>query len=227
MSGHADAVDRLGDDVRVRVLGITRTPQRRQMLLELGLGDADLRRLVRRQVLQHHYGHYLDGRVDEQLARMACAQVRHPGSVVSHFSAALLAGLSTWTDSRRPLAPPLDAVWLTRPSMANRNQQRRDIIVRRAALTPADLSRHGWLPVTSTARTVVDVARALPRREGIVTVDQALRSGVSLADLQAVIERQFQWPGIRRAAFEIPDSDKPRCNDCGNPWVRRERPGSR
>lgn len=186
---------------------MTRTPQRRQVLLELGLRDADVRRLVRREVLQHHHGHYLDGRVEEQLARIACAQVRHPGSVVSHFSAAQLAGLRTWTDSQRPLAPPTDAVWLTRPSVAKRNQRRGDIVVRRATLTPADLSRHGWLPVTSTARTVVDLGRELPLREGIVIVDDALRRGISFADLEAVVDGQFRWPGIRRAQLAIEFGD--------------------
>jgi len=204
---HADAMDRLSEEVRARVLAVTRTPQRRQILLELGLRDPDLRRLVRRDVLQHHHGHYLDGRVDERLARIACAQARHPGSVVSHFSAAQLAGLSTWTDGGRALAPPVDAVWLSRPSVAKRNQRRRDIVVRRATLAPADLSRHGWLPVTSTARTVVDLARALPLREALVTVDHALRSGTSLTDLEAVVERQFQWPGIRRAQVTIEFGD--------------------
>ncbi|TDW86283.1 hypothetical protein [Kribbella sp. VKM Ac-2566] len=164
-----------------------------------GLRDADLRRLLRKQILQHHHGHYIDARLDEGVARTACAQALHPGSVVSHFSAAGLMGLRTWTDSRRRSAPPAAAVWLTRPATTKRNQRRQDIVVRRATLDPADVSRHLWLPVTSAARTVVDLARALPFREAIVTVDDALRSGISIGDLESVLERQFQWPGIRRA----------------------------
>lgn len=65
------------------------------------------------------------------------------------------------------------------------------------------MSRHLWLPVTGTARTVVDLARELPFREAIVTVDHALRSGVSAADLESVMERQVRWPGIRRARTTI------------------------
>ncbi|MFD7157292.1 hypothetical protein ACFV9C_22025 [Kribbella sp. NPDC059898] len=196
-------MDRLADDVRLRVLELVRTPRDRQVLLAAGLRDADLRRLLRRRVLQHHHGHYIDGRLDEGLARIACAQASHPGSVVSHFSAVRLAGLRSWTDSRRPAAPPTSATWLTRPAATRRNQRRADIVVRRAALEPVDVSRQLWLPVTSPARSVVDLARALPFREAIVTVDHALRSGVSLDDLEGAMERQFQWPGIRRARTTI------------------------
>jgi hypothetical protein len=198
-----DGMDRLSGEVRDRLTVLVRRPQPRQALLEAGLQDSDLRRLVRRQVLQHHHGHYVDGGLDEALARIACAQALHPGSAVSHFSAAQLSGLRTWTDSRRPSRLPLDAVWLTRPPEAKRNQCRKDIVVRRAALAPVDLSRQQWLPVTSTPRTVVDLARALPLREAIVTVDHALRSGICAADLEAVLERQFKWPGVRRARTAI------------------------
>src|SRR4051795_9512838 len=116
-------MDRLGMDrlVRARLIEITQKPQRRQTLLEIGLLDADVRRLVRQGVLQHHHGHYIDGGVDDYLARVACAQALHSGSVVSHFSAANLAGLRTWSDVRRPSAPAIGAVWLTRPT-AKRNQ---------------------------------------------------------------------------------------------------------
>lgn len=185
------------------MVALVHRPRSRQVLLDAGLRDADLRRLLRGQALWHHHGHYVDGRLDEYLARIACAQALHPGSVVSHFSAVRLAGLRNWTDGRRRSAPPADAAWLTRPPTTKRNQRRQDIVVRRAALEPADVSRHLWLPVTSTARTVVDLARTLPFREAIVTVDDALRSGISVGDLASVMERQFQWPGVRRARNTI------------------------
>jgi hypothetical protein len=152
-------MDRLGYGVGERLLVIARTPRRRAVLRDIGLGDADLRRLVRRGVLRHHHGHYIDGRLDAHVATIACAQAAYPGSVVSHFSAARLAGLPTWTDRERPAVLPIDATWLTRPPEAKRNQRRPNIVVRRAGLTVADLSHHLWLPVTSGARTVLDLAR--------------------------------------------------------------------
>lgn len=200
-------MDRLGYGVRERLLVIARTPQRRAVLREIGLGDADLRRLVRRGVLQHHHGHYVDGHLDAHVATIACAQAAYPGSVVSHFSAARLMGLPTWTDRDRPAVPPIDAVWLTRPPEAQRNQRRADIVVRRAGLTPADLSHHLWLPVTGVARTVLDLARELPLHESVVTVDAALRSGTTLAALHAVADRQHHWPGIRQALAAIAFGD--------------------
>ncbi|MFI6680275.1 hypothetical protein [Kribbella sp. NPDC050470] len=204
-------MDRLEDVVREQLMAMVRTPQRRRTLLALGLRDADVRRLLRRQALQHHHGHYLDGRVDQVLARIACAQAMHRGSVVSHFSAAQIAGLRTWTDIRRRSAPPADAVWLTRSPAAKRNQRRPDIVVRRAGLTLADLRRHDGLVVTTAARTVVDLARELPLREAIVTVDHALRTGTPVAECEAVLERQQRWTGVRRArttlAFGDPRSE--------------------
>ncbi len=200
-------MDRLEEDTRRRMLEVRRSPQRRQALLRLGLDDADLRRLVRNHHLQHHHGHYVDAGTDEALARIACACAAYPGSVISHFSAAGLAGLRTWTDSKRSSAPPIDAVWLTRPPTAKRNQRREDIVVRRAGLTSADLTRHQGLPVTSVARTIVDLARELPVREAIVTIDHALRTSTSIADLHAVAERQQRWAGIRRARDSIEFGD--------------------
>ncbi|TDD41664.1 hypothetical protein E1263_42430 [Kribbella antibiotica] len=188
-------------------LEIVRRPQPRDVLVRLGLGDADLRRLVRRGRLQHHHGHYIDGSIAADIAVSACAQAAHPGSVVSHFSAARLAGLSTWVDGARRSPPPYDATWLTRPPETPRNQRRRNLVVRRAGLAPEDVSRHGWLPVTSTARTVADLARELPTREAIVTVDDALRSGTTFDELAAVLERQEQWPGVRRARATIAFGD--------------------
>jgi hypothetical protein len=202
-------MDRLGMDrlLRARLVEITQTPQRRQTLLEIGLRDTDVRRLVRQGVLQHHHGHYIDGGVDDYLARVACAHAQHPGSVVSHFSAANLAGLRTWSDDRRPSASATGAVWLTRPPTAKRNQRRADVVVRRAVLTRTDLSRHQWLPVTSTARTVVDLARELPFREATVTIDHALRIGLRPTELEEVVVRQSQWPGIGRARIALAFGD--------------------
>ncbi|WP_406056346.1 hypothetical protein [Kribbella sp. NBC_00889] len=196
-------MERLGDGVRERLLATRLTARRRSMLLGLGLNDADLRRLLRNRHLQHHHGHYLAAAVDEEIARIVCAQAAYPGSVVSHFSAARLAGVRTWIDAGRLSGPSEGAVWLTRPPAAKRNQRRPDIVVRRAGLTPADLSRHRDLPVTSAARTVVDLARELPLREAIVSIDHALAIGTTPAELDAVVERQHRWPGIGRARASI------------------------
>jgi hypothetical protein len=200
-------MDRLERGVREMLRRAAQTPQPRQALRALGLGDADLRRLVRRGHLHHHHGHYIDGRLDKQVASIACAQAAYPGSVVSHFSAARLAGLDSWTDRGRLSAPPIDATWLTRPPTATRNQRRPDIVVRRAGLAPDDVTAFGRLPVTTVPRTVVDLARELPFREALVTVDHALRTGTPPADLLAMTDRLDHWPGIVQARSTIAFGD--------------------
>ncbi|MFF1822999.1 hypothetical protein ACFVWG_37215 [Kribbella sp. NPDC058245] len=188
-------------------LDLVRRPRPRAVLIRLGLSDPALRRLVRQGQLQLHHRHYLDGRVPRDQAIVACAQAAYPGSVVSHFSAAHLAGLNTWVDGARQPALRYDATWLTRPPSARRNQRRRDIVVRRAGLPAADLSPSGLLLATSAARTAVDLARELPLRESIVTLDDALRSGVSRAELLTVLDRQERWPGARGARTAIDFGD--------------------
>jgi len=188
-------------------LDLVRRPRPRAVLIQLGLSDPDLRRLVRRGELQLHHGHYLDGRIPRDQAIVACAQAAYPGSVVSHFSAAHLAGLNTWVDGARQSVQRYHATWLTRPPTAQRNQRRPDIVVRRAGLPVADLSPDRVLPATSAARTTVDLARELPLRESIVTVDDALRSGITRAALLTVLDRQERWPGARQARTAIDFGD--------------------
>lgn len=204
-------MDRLENEVRERLLAISSTPHRRMDLREIGLLDHDLRRLVRNDELQLVRKHYLDGSIDPELARIACTQGAYPRSVISHFTAARLAELRTWTDFKRPQRPPTEAIWLTRLPEAKRNQRRDDVVIRRAGLITQDLAHHGRLLTTCDARTVVDLARELPLREALVTIDHALRVSTTAAALNEVVERQERWPGIRRArqalAFADPRSE--------------------
>lgn len=201
-------VKRLRNDVRIRLAGVRTVPQPRSALRRLGLEDHDLRRLVRNESLRLHHHHYLDHAIDEPIARAACAQAAYPGSVISHFTAAELDDLRVWHDPRRRGAPPISAVWLTRPPVARRNQRRHDIVLRRAGLPRHHvLGAHDY-PRTTTARTVVDLARELPLREAVVTVDHALQRGLDLDELEAVLDRQSGWPGVRRARETIAFADR-------------------
>ena len=184
-------MDRLDAVAREQLLVLARTPRRRQELRDLGLGRPDLRRLVRRGHLRHHHGHYMDGHIDDQVAVIACARAAYPGSIISHFSAARLAGLSLWIDRGRSSAPPIEATWLTRPPTARRNQRRPDIVVRRAGVTAVDVSRHVWLPVTGIARTVVDSPGSCP---------SAKRSSRSTTPCGRVRRPAMSWCCCRPAA---------------------------
>jgi hypothetical protein len=205
-SGDDWAVERLDDDVRERLLGERRRPLRHTELRQLGMEKYDVERLVRNGALQRAHDRYIDGTLDARVACVACAQAAHPRSVISHYTAAELRGLRVWTNpDRRPFA---ETVWLSCEPGRRRNLKRADVVLRRAGLTEADLQLHRGLWLTSDARTTVDIARDLPLREAVATVDHALSGFVSKAELDAVLEHQVRWPGIRaaRAAVDFADS---------------------
>jgi predicted transcriptional regulator of viral defense system len=67
--------------------------------------------------------------------------------------------------------------------------------------------RHG-VPVTSVARTVVDLARTTSLREGVVAADSALHDKkTTKTALYAVVDRCAQWPGIVQARRAVDFSD--------------------
>ena len=180
-------------------------PMRHLELLELGLQKYDVERLLRSGQLHGAHARYVGGHPDARLACIACAQAAHPGSVISDFTAAELTGLRVWTNRERRPSP--DTVWLSCEPGRCRNLKRADVVLRRAGLSEADLRLHRGLWLTSDARTTVDIARELPLREAVATVDHALSGSVSRAELEAVLERQYRWPGVQnaRAAIDLGD----------------------
>lgn len=67
-------------------------------------------------------------------------------------------------------------------------------------LPRAELALRGGVPVTSAARTVVDLARTTSFRAGVVVADSALyRRKATRADLDADIGNSRHWPGIDQA----------------------------
>jgi hypothetical protein len=170
-------------------------------LRRFGLQEYDVERLLRNGQLQRAHGHYISGSLDTRLARIAGAQAAHPRSVISHFTAAELTGLRVWTDSPGRQSP--ETVWLSCEPGRRRNLKRADVVLRRAGLTEADLQLHRGLWLTSDARTAVDIARELPVREAVITIDHALSRSVSPADFEAVLERQYRWPGVQNARVAV------------------------
>jgi hypothetical protein len=58
------------------------------------------------------------------------------------------------------------------------------------------------------ARTVIDLARALPFRDGVVVADSALGAGkATKAEFEAVIAGCRRWPGLQRAKRVVAFSD--------------------
>jgi predicted transcriptional regulator of viral defense system/very-short-patch-repair endonuclease len=124
-----------------------------------------------------------------------------PGAVASHETAAAIHGLAL-LNTRRP-----DVVTLTRPP-GNRAGQVHKIRFHSAELIPAHVTKVLGVPVTTVARTVVDVARSTVFREGVVVADAALRQRKTTKDeLNTILDQCARWPGIDQARRVVSFSD--------------------
>lgn len=129
---------------------------------------------------------------DEQLQQVAAATHRLD-AVASHETAAQLWGVPTlWR--RGP------AVHVTRQRRSQGTARYPGVQVHHARLDPADVTVHCGVPVTTVARTVVDLARGRSFRAGVVAADAALRMRrCTREELQAVARACRRWPGVMRA----------------------------
>jgi len=116
---------------------------------------------------------------------------------ISHESGAVLRGY--------PVYQLPAAVKVTRTR--GRAVHTSDVHVHIAQLRPQDMTIVDGIPVTSGARTAVDVARRVAFREGLVVADGAVRRGVSRRELDAVLRHQWTWPGVRRAIIAVRHAD--------------------
>ncbi len=136
--------------------------------------------------------------------RSAAASLLRPGHVVSDRSAAVLHCL--------PTVRPLRVPQLTDPGPDGLG--RRGTAHLFGATLRSDACTTWWgVPVTTAARTVVDLARH-GRRDGIAAADAALRQGLATrAELDRAVAAARGWPGVRRArrivAFATPKAESP------------------
>jgi len=112
-------------------------------------------------------------------------------SVVSHLSAAVLHQL--------PLpAGRLNLVQVTQPGAGS--GRRRGHVHRHAApLQPDEVVEVEGMPVTSLARTVVDLGRSLPFADAVAVADAALRQGLDPDELGAALARATRRSGVAAA----------------------------
>jgi hypothetical protein len=164
-----------------------------------GFDNRDLRRMRRDgTLLPVRRGAYVRERPaersrDEEHRELILATVPqlHDAAVISHGSAAVLYGLPTWPKA-------IDRVHVTR----NRNSggNRRAVVqVHGAPLTAADITTIDGVPVTSLARTVLDLCRTLPIEQAVAAGDRALAFGLVCAVLEDHLSQMTRWPGIRQA----------------------------
>jgi hypothetical protein len=126
-----------------------------------------------------------DGRIAAKAAARSCR-----GSVVSHRSAALMHRLPLLGS---PLRPDLTVSPPSTGDVAG-------ALLHRARLRPEDVTEIDGTPVTSLARTLVDVARSSPIAAAVVPIDAVLHRGQMSCDaFDDVLLMCWNWPGIRRA----------------------------
>jgi very-short-patch-repair endonuclease/predicted transcriptional regulator of viral defense system len=162
----------------------------RRQLLEIGFGpDAIDYRLAAGRFHPVHRGVFSVGHslISGKGLAMAAVLSSGPGAVLSHRSAAelwnLLAG------SRRTME-------VTDPGRSRRG--RRGVIVHQTRrLAPEDVAAVEGIPVTSVARTLLDLAEVLPKHRLEQAMEQAER--LALFDLIAIRELIDRSPGRRGA----------------------------
>lgn len=94
-----------------------------------------------------------------------------------------------------------------RPRLAERKAERPKHHGHSTTLTADDVVEVLGVPVTSLARTAVDVARTRSFPGGVITADAVLARGIDRAELEKVRELCCRWPGARRAAEVIRFAD--------------------
>src|SRR5439155_23953339 len=78
-----------------------------------------------------------------------------------------------------------------------RTQGRTHVAV--ADLPPSHVTAMTGAPMTTPARTVIDIARSRPFAEALVLADAAMRRGVSRGELERLVAQHGNWPGMRSA----------------------------
>jgi len=74
------------------------------------------------------------------------------------------------------------------------------VITHAAELRPADVTTRHGVPLTTPARTVVDVARTSPFMDGVVVADSAIHQLLaSKSNLGRTLADRERWPGSDRA----------------------------
>jgi very-short-patch-repair endonuclease len=123
------------------------------------------------------------------LAAAAAAHLR-PDHVISGRSAAVLHGLPTFSLPRLPIVTAREPVGLGHRGTAT---------IRLAGFRAQDVTTWFGVPVTSVARTVVDLARH-DRSDGLMAADAALREQlVDVTEVDDALAAARGWPGVRRA----------------------------
>jgi hypothetical protein len=123
--------------------------------------------------------------------------------IASHTSAATLHEIDLLDQ------PPMDVVSPTRsPSARGSRSSRNGVKVHVAELPAEHVTSVYGVPVTTPARTIIDLARALPFMNGVVAADCALHAQkASREDLNSTATTCAGWPGATQAEHVLRFTD--------------------
>jgi hypothetical protein len=153
---------------------------------------------------------------DTPLVRAQAARlVISPHAVVVDRTAAWLLGAEVFRYRDLDVLPPLDAVVLR----GHEPTERPECSGGTRDLLPEDwMDLHG-LRVTTPARTAMDLACVLPRREAFAAMVAVMRAcGIERADVQALVPRYFRRRGIVQGRELVALAD-PRIESSGEAWT--------
>jgi len=156
----------------------------RAQLRQLGVGDHGIAERVRtRRLRRLHRGVYVLGHtaLRREAHWLAAVLACGAGAALSHVSAA-----AHW-NIRRSAAARVD---VTVPSTAGRPRRRGIRIHRSRRLAPEDVTVHEGIPLTTVARTLIDLADVLPK--------QALKRAIDEADYQRLLDMTSLLPAVHR-----------------------------
>ena len=140
-------------------------------------------------------------RGEHLLAAAAAVRALGPTAVASHHTAAQIHGLDL-------LARPPERLAITRPPGAGSRSAGRGVLVHCAALPAGHVGSRLAVPVTTAARTVIDMARMSSFRQGVAIADSALRQRLtSKRELGTVLSDCRRWRGFVRAAEVVEFAD--------------------
>jgi hypothetical protein len=168
-------------------------------LRRLGLSETGIDEGVRtRRLLRLHRGVYAVGHdaLKAEAYWLAAVPACGPGAVLSHASAA-----AHW-NLRQSSAGTVD---VTVPARSGRRRRKGIRIHRSGRLPPGEVTIHEGVPVTTVARTLLDLADVLPKQALKRAIDEAEHQRrFDLTSLTAVVEAN---PGRRgRQVLELATS---------------------
>jgi very-short-patch-repair endonuclease len=169
----------------------------RTQLLALGLGRHEIGRLLHRGRLHPlHRGVYAVGHrnVNGRGVWMAGVLAAGEGAVLSHRSAGALWGVREWSSRRVEVSAP------------RRRRTRAGMVLHEARLPADEMTVHDGIPVTTPARTLLDLAAILDEHRLARAAERAealrLTSPTSLADLVDRYPRRPGTPTVKRLIEE-------------------------